>query len=74
MKLFRIEGMNDSSVEEFFGHILRLVAESDRRINDANKKVAKCMLSRFKFASSAIKIMNTASMTDFDISLESKQN
>ena len=52
--------MNDNAVEDFFQHILRLVDESDRRFNDSNKKVAKYMLSRFKFASSSITLMKTS--------------
>lgn len=69
--------MNDISVDEFFSHILRLVDESDRRFNDADKKVAKYMLSRFKFASSAVQLMNTAcsiSKSDLPMELKKKLN
>ena len=52
--------MNDENLDKFFGQTLRLVNESSR-LNDANEKVAKYMVSRVKSAKKSLTLIKIAS-------------
>ena len=64
-----------NSINKLFDHIQRLADESDRRFNEATKKVCKYMLSRMNFAISTVKLLNSTSSVSENaiISVESRK-
>ena len=69
--------MDDENLDKFFGHTLRLTNKSDRRFNDANKKVANYMVSRMKSSKNSlllIKIASSVIENSFSVDRKEKLN
>ena len=69
--------MGDENLDKFFGHTLRLANKSDRKFNDANKKVANYMVSRMKSSKNSlllIKIASSVIENSFSVDRKEKLN
>ena len=50
--------INNDGIDEIFQHVIRLANESDRKFEDANKKVAKYMSNKVKSYCNSLNLLN----------------